>query len=41
MPGSDPGNEELAALQARSRERDGLEGQIVFKGDFDSSSDDK
>ena len=35
---SEPVNEELAALQARARERDGLEGQIVFKGDFESHS---
>ena len=41
MAWSDYENEELAALQARARERDGLEGQIIFKGDFESSSDDE
>ena len=39
MSEGDPENEVLAALQARARERDSLEGQIVFKGDFESSSD--
>ena len=41
MSEGDPENEVLAALQVRARERDGLEGQIVFKGDFESSSDDE
>lgn len=32
-------NEKLADLRARSRDREGLEGQIVFKGDYASSDD--
>ncbi len=41
MSRSDSENEELATLQARAHERDGLEGQIIFKGDFESSSKDE
>lgn len=41
MPGNESENEELAALQNRSHEREGLEGQIVFKGDYESDSDEE
>lgn len=39
MSDTESQNEELADLRARSRDRDDLEGQIVFKGDYESADD--